>query len=126
MFAFEKNCHFITIIFLQLEGGISHLPLLDPSIRATPLAPSEWRKRLEAVNEINEASNESINTEHILLDVRNGNSSSSKIPFACILLAESAPNFGMFYMYHTSFSFLHTELCVMGVELDGTIIFLVK
>ncbi|XP_075662604.1 rhodanese-like domain-containing protein 8, chloroplastic isoform X2 [Castanea sativa] len=57
---------------VQLEGGISHLPLLDPSIRATPLAPSEWRKRLEAVNEINEASNENIITEHILLDVRNG------------------------------------------------------
>nr|XP_023882243.1 rhodanese-like domain-containing protein 8, chloroplastic isoform X2 [Quercus suber] len=57
---------------VQLEGGISHLPLLDPSIRATPLAPSEWRKRLKAVNEINEASNENINTEHILLDVRNG------------------------------------------------------
>ncbi|KAK4567376.1 hypothetical protein RGQ29_003252 [Quercus rubra] len=79
---------------VQLEGGISHLPLLDPSIRATPLAPSEWRKRLEAVNEINEASNENINTEHILLDVRNGSSSSSKILFACILLAESALNFG--------------------------------
>ena len=106
MFAFEKNCHFITIIFLQLEGGISHLPLLDPSIRATPLAPSEWRKRLEAVNEINEASNENINTEHILLDVRNGSSSSSKILFACILLAESALYFGMFSYVLYFFFFL--------------------
>nr|KAJ0186608.1 hypothetical protein LSAT_V11C900475260 [Lactuca sativa] len=43
----------------QLEGGVSHLPLTDSSMRATPLTPSEWRKRLEDRNVI-------------LLDVRNG------------------------------------------------------
>lgn len=70
-----KNFYLITILFLQLEGGISHLPLLDPSVRATPLAPSEWRKRLEPVNGIDAASNGNINTNYILLDVRNGSSS---------------------------------------------------
>lgn len=57
---------------LQLEGGISHLPLLDPSMRATPLEPSEWRKRLEAVKDGDEASNSNLNSNLILLDVRNG------------------------------------------------------
>ncbi|GJN40392.1 hypothetical protein PR202_gb29599 [Eleusine coracana subsp. coracana] len=33
---------------VQLEGGSSHLPLVDPSMRARPLAPSEWKERLEA------------------------------------------------------------------------------
>ncbi|XP_031265482.1 rhodanese-like domain-containing protein 8, chloroplastic [Pistacia vera] len=55
-----------------LEGGISHLPLLDPSMCATPLAPSEWRKRLEAVKDSDEASNSNLKTNLILLDVRNG------------------------------------------------------
>ncbi|KAL5815934.1 hypothetical protein ACOSQ3_024312 [Xanthoceras sorbifolium] len=57
---------------VQLEGGISHLPLLDPSMRATPLSPSEWRKKLEAVKKIDESSNSNLNTDCILLDVRNG------------------------------------------------------
>ncbi|CAN4118125.1 unnamed protein product [Withania somnifera] len=57
---------------VQLEGGISHLPLLDPSMRAAPLAPSEWRKRLEAVNNTNNSSHENFNPSCILLDVRNG------------------------------------------------------
>ncbi|XP_044477662.1 rhodanese-like domain-containing protein 8, chloroplastic isoform X2 [Mangifera indica] len=57
---------------VQLEGGISHLPLLDPSMRATPLEPSEWRKRLEAVKDGDEASNSNLNSNLILLDVRNG------------------------------------------------------
>ncbi|XP_059443023.1 LOW QUALITY PROTEIN: rhodanese-like domain-containing protein 8, chloroplastic [Corylus avellana] len=57
---------------VQLEGGISHLPLLDSSVRATPLAPPEWRKRLEPGNGIGAPSNEKINTNYILLDVRNG------------------------------------------------------
>lgn len=60
----------------QLEGGISHLPLLDPSMRAEPLAPSEWRNRLEAVNNTNSSSHENINPSCILLDVRNGKYSS--------------------------------------------------
>lgn len=50
-----------------MEGGISHLPLLEPSMRATPLSPSEWRKKLEAVNKIDESSSSTI-----VLDVRNG------------------------------------------------------
>ncbi|KAF5186422.1 Rhodanese-like domain-containing protein 8 protein [Thalictrum thalictroides] len=50
---------------IQLEGGISHLPLLDPSTRAIPLAPSEWRNRLQATNNIE-------NQNSIVLDVRNG------------------------------------------------------
>ncbi|KAG5571317.1 hypothetical protein H5410_061083, partial [Solanum commersonii] len=54
-----------------LEGGISHLPLLDPSMRAAPLAPSEWRKRLEAVNNTNNSSHGNFNPSFILLDVRN-------------------------------------------------------
>ncbi|WMV58485.1 hypothetical protein MTR67_051870 [Solanum verrucosum] len=52
----------------ELEGGISHLPLLDPSMRAAPLAPSEWRKRLEAVNNTNNSSHGNFNPSFILLD----------------------------------------------------------
>ncbi|KAJ6411146.1 hypothetical protein OIU84_007828 [Salix udensis] len=48
--------------FPKLEGGISHLPLLDPTMRATPLAPSEWRKRLKEVHD----------SSCVVLDVRNG------------------------------------------------------
>ncbi|GAY65115.1 hypothetical protein CUMW_238760, partial [Citrus unshiu] len=55
-----------------LEGGISHLPLLDPSMRAIPLAPSEWRNKLEAGKDIDKASNSDLNRDFILLDVRNG------------------------------------------------------
>ncbi|XP_061988021.1 rhodanese-like domain-containing protein 8, chloroplastic [Rosa rugosa] len=59
---------------VQLEGGISHLPLLDPSMRATPLAPSQWRKRLEAVtgSTTADASTQNPKPNYILLDVRNG------------------------------------------------------
>ncbi|CAK9164331.1 unnamed protein product [Ilex paraguariensis] len=55
---------------VQLEGGISHLPLLDPSMRATPLTPSQWRNRLESVNKLDNASD--LTTKSVLLDVRNG------------------------------------------------------
>ncbi|CAI9780454.1 unnamed protein product [Fraxinus pennsylvanica] len=55
---------------VQLEGGISHLPLLDQSMRATPLTPTQWRSRMESVN--NKNSSYSVNTHCILLDVRNG------------------------------------------------------
>ncbi|CDO98592.1 unnamed protein product [Coffea canephora] len=55
-----------------LEGGISHLPLLEPSIRAIPLTPSQWRNRLEALNKVNDCSNGDLNGNCILLDVRNG------------------------------------------------------
>ncbi|RVW26672.1 Rhodanese-like domain-containing protein 8, chloroplastic [Vitis vinifera] len=63
---------YMTAYWFPLEGGISHIPLLDPLLRATALAPSEWRKRLEAVNKIDDASNENSNANCILLDVRNG------------------------------------------------------
>ncbi|KAL0364461.1 UNVERIFIED_CONTAM: Rhodanese-like domain-containing protein 8, chloroplastic [Sesamum angustifolium] len=46
-------------------------PLLDPSMRATPLTPSEWRTKLEAVNKIDNSLN-TLKTNCILLDVRNG------------------------------------------------------
>ncbi|XP_050219233.1 rhodanese-like domain-containing protein 8, chloroplastic [Mercurialis annua] len=46
---------------VQMEGGTAHLPLLDPAMRATPLTPSEWRKRLDKVR-----------PDDVVLDVRNG------------------------------------------------------
>ncbi|KAK1431479.1 hypothetical protein QVD17_07938 [Tagetes erecta] len=46
---------------VQLEGGVSHLPLVDSSMRATPLTPSEWREKLSKQNK-----------DVVLLDVRNG------------------------------------------------------
>ncbi|XP_073134382.1 rhodanese-like domain-containing protein 8, chloroplastic isoform X2 [Henckelia pumila] len=55
---------------VQLEEGMSDLPLLDPSTRATPLTPSQWRSRLTAVNKIANSLN-AVNN-FILLDVRNG------------------------------------------------------
>lgn len=55
---------------VQLEEGMSDLPLLDQSMRATPLTPSQWRSRLTAVNKIDNSSNAINNC--ILLDVRNG------------------------------------------------------
>ncbi|KAJ4961029.1 hypothetical protein NE237_020939 [Protea cynaroides] len=57
---------------VQLEGGISHLPLLDPSMRATPLTPSEWRQRLETTNNVKGTSSSNLSRKFILLDVRNG------------------------------------------------------
>lgn len=56
---------------VQLEGGISHLPLLDLSMRAKPLTPSQWRSKLETVNKDYQG-NVNLNTTCILLDVRNG------------------------------------------------------
>ncbi|EPS66390.1 hypothetical protein M569_08392 [Genlisea aurea] len=50
---------------LQIEEGTSKLPLLDQSLRATPLLPSEWRSKLEQMNDAS-------NNHCILLDVRNG------------------------------------------------------
>ncbi|GMH03902.1 hypothetical protein Nepgr_005741 [Nepenthes gracilis] len=57
---------------VQFEGGNLDLPLLDPSMRATPLEPAEWRKRLVSVNSGSDASNGDCQKNHILLDVRNG------------------------------------------------------
>ncbi|XP_010277321.1 PREDICTED: rhodanese-like domain-containing protein 8, chloroplastic isoform X3 [Nelumbo nucifera] len=56
---------------VQLEGGISHLPLLDPSMRAIPIAPSEWREKLQNRKK-HGASNSELTRKFILLDVRNG------------------------------------------------------
>ncbi|KAI3757104.1 hypothetical protein L6452_04637 [Arctium lappa] len=57
---------------VQMEGGVSHLPLIDSSMRATPLAPAEWRKRLEAANNIDVSSHLNPSRNIVLLDVRNG------------------------------------------------------
>ncbi|KAL5697304.1 Rhodanese-like domain-containing protein 8 [Ranunculus cassubicifolius] len=57
---------------VQLEGGISHLPLLDPAMRATSLTPSEWKNRLQVVNNVDGSSSHDHNQKVVLLDVRNG------------------------------------------------------
>ncbi|GFP99073.1 rhodanese-like domain-containing protein 8 chloroplastic [Phtheirospermum japonicum] len=57
---------------VQLEEGTSHLPLVNPSMRATPLTPSEWRSKLEAINKMDNSSSTMNTTKSILLDVRNG------------------------------------------------------
>lgn len=63
--------------FGQLEGGVSHLPLLDPSMRATPLSPSEWKKKLQAANNVDptfsKEDSSNLEKKFLLLDVRNGN-----------------------------------------------------
>uniref|UniRef100_A0A0D9W1P4 Rhodanese domain-containing protein n=1 Tax=Leersia perrieri TaxID=77586 RepID=A0A0D9W1P4_9ORYZ len=68
---------------VQLEGGCSHLPLVDPSMRATPLTPSEWRERLENRKTLDvsssgtadlsssETAGDSSGRKLLLLDVRN-------------------------------------------------------
>ncbi|XP_020596557.1 rhodanese-like domain-containing protein 8, chloroplastic [Phalaenopsis equestris] len=61
---------------VQLEGGMSHLPVLDPTMRAALLTPAEWRERLEASTNKLEKPNKARGSNHdrrpILLDVRNG------------------------------------------------------
>ncbi|CAK8579805.1 unnamed protein product [Lathyrus sativus] len=57
---------------VQFKGGISDLPLLDPSMRALPLSPSEWRDRLQAINKNDPHSKDYSNRNNIILDVRNG------------------------------------------------------
>ncbi|URD81412.1 RHOD [Musa troglodytarum] len=61
---------------LHLEGGVSHLPLVDPSMRAYPLTPSDWRKRLQSMNNVGRPTSESdgqvSDRKYLLLDVRNG------------------------------------------------------
>lgn len=57
---------------VQLEEGVSHLPLLDLTMRATPIEPSDWRRKLEAVRKIDKDSNSTHSSDYIVLDVRNG------------------------------------------------------
>jgi predicted sulfurtransferase len=57
---------------VQYEGGISHLPLLDPPMRAKPLEPSEWKRKLKDLTDDDEASPSNSGKSYILLDVRNG------------------------------------------------------
>ncbi|KAL1224068.1 Rhodanese-like domain-containing protein 8 [Cardamine amara subsp. amara] len=57
---------------VQYEGGISHLPLLDPPMRAKPLEPSEWKRKLKDLTDDDEAAPSSSGRSCILLDVRNG------------------------------------------------------
>ncbi|KAG5392508.1 hypothetical protein IGI04_022471 [Brassica rapa subsp. trilocularis] len=60
-------------ILVQYEGGISHLPLLDPPMRAKPLEPSEWKEKLKDITDGDgEASPSDSGRSCILLDVRNG------------------------------------------------------
>jgi len=68
--ALQQHYRLMTFICLQFEGGTSNLPLLDSSMRALPLAPSEWRERLEAINDPH--SKDYPNRDYIILDVRNG------------------------------------------------------
>ncbi|KAL8139273.1 hypothetical protein V2J09_005294 [Rumex salicifolius] len=57
---------------LVQAGGNQGLPLVDPSMRAKPLTPVEWRQRLESGSDDGDASNDNTNKNYILLDVRNG------------------------------------------------------
>ncbi|XP_030541189.2 rhodanese-like domain-containing protein 8, chloroplastic isoform X2 [Rhodamnia argentea] len=57
---------------VQVDGGIAHLPLLDPSMRATPLVPSEWKERVEGLSRSCDASSGSMESDCIILDLRNG------------------------------------------------------
>lgn len=77
-FIFMSGIFMILIFFFQFEGGMSHLPLLDPSMRAIPLSPAEWKERLEAVNKTDLRAKDYHDRNFILLDVRNG--ISSKVP----------------------------------------------
>ncbi|KAF7069728.1 hypothetical protein CFC21_075312 [Triticum aestivum] len=57
---------------VQLEGGSCHLPLVEPSMRASPLTPSEWREKLEARKRLEtEAAGDTSERKLLLLDVRN-------------------------------------------------------
>ncbi|KAM3280631.1 hypothetical protein ACQJBY_047441 [Aegilops geniculata] len=57
---------------VQLEGGSCHLPLVEPSMRASPLTPSEWREKLEARKCLEtEAAGDGSERKLLLLDVRN-------------------------------------------------------
>uniref|UniRef100_A0A803MP66 Rhodanese domain-containing protein n=1 Tax=Chenopodium quinoa TaxID=63459 RepID=A0A803MP66_CHEQI len=54
-----------------VQARAQDLPLLDPSMRAEPLSPSEWRARLKSLD----SNHDKANDDHkscILLDVRNG------------------------------------------------------
>ncbi|XP_030454816.1 rhodanese-like domain-containing protein 8, chloroplastic isoform X2 [Syzygium oleosum] len=57
---------------VQVDGGIAHLPLLNPTMRATPLEPSEWKKRVEALSRSRDASTGNMDSDCIILDLRNG------------------------------------------------------
>ncbi|PNX93349.1 rhodanese-like domain-containing protein chloroplastic-like, partial [Trifolium pratense] len=62
---------FAFFLYLKFKSDTSDLPVLDPSMRAIPLAPSEWRDRLEAINKNDLHSKDYPNKDYILLDVRN-------------------------------------------------------
>lgn len=57
---------------VQFDLGAQDLPLLDPSMRGTPLSPAEWRERLESLHSNADATNEDNKKSCVLLDVRNG------------------------------------------------------
>ncbi|GAU37685.1 hypothetical protein TSUD_209740 [Trifolium subterraneum] len=64
----KEDDRFSDILF---KSDVSDLPVLDPSMRAIPLAPSEWRDKLEAINRNDQHSKDHPNRDYILLDVRN-------------------------------------------------------
>lgn len=56
---------------VQYELGAQDLPLLDPSMRAVPLSPAEWRTRLKSQDSNHDTAHGG-QKRCILLDVRNG------------------------------------------------------
>ncbi|KAH9606189.1 hypothetical protein KSS87_008483 [Heliosperma pusillum] len=57
---------------VQFDLGAQNLPLLEPLMRATPLTPVEWRRKLNALHNSDDDANKDQNKSCILLDVRNG------------------------------------------------------
>lgn len=55
--------------FLKFDLGVKGLPLLEPSMRPTPLSPAEWKDRLQSLNSNADEDN---SKSCVLLDVRNG------------------------------------------------------
>lgn len=71
---YSTVCRYLIVkLNLQLGGGSCHLPLVEPSMRASPLTPSEWREKLEARKRLEtEAAGDTSERKLLLLDARNG------------------------------------------------------
>ncbi|KAG0491678.1 hypothetical protein HPP92_005076 [Vanilla planifolia] len=60
---------------VQLEGGMLHLPVIDPAMRAAPLTPAEWQKKLQLTifyGPSYKANGSDPDKKLLLLDMRNG------------------------------------------------------
>ncbi|KAG0493724.1 hypothetical protein HPP92_004718 [Vanilla planifolia] len=61
---------------VQLEGGMLHLPVIDPAMRAAPLTPAEWQKKLQELTIFYgpsyKANGSDPDKKLLLLDMRNG------------------------------------------------------